>query len=67
MLTFEKIPVDDVALITDRLKQALLDDALVDRASELNWDTVRERLDQSKLKQKAISLYNDIFQTMSTM
>lgn len=56
-----EIPVDDVHVIADRLRKAALDDALVDRAAAINWETVRQRLDQSVLKQKAIKFYNAIF------
>jgi glycosyltransferase involved in cell wall biosynthesis len=56
-----EIPVDDVHVIADRLRKAALDDALVDRAAAINWETVRQRLDQSVLKQKAIQFYNAIF------
>jgi glycosyltransferase involved in cell wall biosynthesis len=56
-----EIPVDDIAFISDRLQQAIIDDVLVDQASEINWNTVRQRLDQAELKIKAISFYNDIF------
>ena len=57
-----EIPADDVAVIADRLRQAAIDDELVDRASEINWETVKARLDQSMLKKKAISFYDEIFQ-----
>lgn len=57
-----EIPADDVAVIADRLHRAVVDDALVDRASAINWETARTRLDQSFLKQKAISFYDEIFQ-----
>lgn len=57
------IPADDVVVIADRLRQAAVDDELVDRASDLNWATVRMRLDRSSLKQKAISFYDEIFQS----
>jgi glycosyltransferase involved in cell wall biosynthesis len=57
-----EIPVDDVAVISDRLQRAIADDELVDQASKINGETVRRRLDQSALKQKAISFYEDIFQ-----
>lgn len=56
-----EIPADDVTIIADRLRQAAIDDNLVDRASEMNWETVSTRLDQSLLKAKAISFYTSIF------
>lgn len=60
-----EIPADDVAVIADRLRKAALDDELVDQASEKNWETVRARLDQALLKQKAISFYDEILQAKS--
>jgi glycosyltransferase involved in cell wall biosynthesis len=58
------IPPDDVALIADRLHRALTDDALVDAAAELNWTTVRERLDQNILKKRAIAFYDEAFRKL---
>jgi glycosyltransferase involved in cell wall biosynthesis len=56
-----EIPVDDVEVIASRLRQAANDDALVDRASVLNLVTIKERVDQSKLKVEAIGFYERIF------
>lgn len=55
------VPPDDVAFIADRLRRALTDDALVDRAALRNWTTVCERLDQSVLKRRAVAFYDEIF------
>lgn len=56
-----EIPADNPAFIASRLRIALKDDALVDSAFEINWDTVRRRLDKAVLKKKAIALYDSIF------
>lgn len=56
------VPVDDVQFIAERLRTAVADDQLVDRAAELNWDTVKSRLDKDQLKMKAIDFYRQIFQ-----
>lgn len=56
-----QIPVDDPELIADRLKRALVDDDLVDRAAELNWKTAQDRLDQRVLKERAREYYRTIF------
>lgn len=56
-----EIPVDDVELIADRLKKALVEDGLVDGAAEINWKTVQERLDQNVLKERAAEFYRSIF------
>jgi glycosyltransferase involved in cell wall biosynthesis len=58
------VPPDDVEVISDRLRKALSDDHLVDRASELNWYTIQEKLDHLVLKQKAIAFYDDIFRSI---
>jgi len=55
------IPPDDIAYIGKRIRQALVDDALVTQASNFNWNTVCNRLDQKLLKQKEILFYNEIF------
>ena len=55
------IPPDDLPVIVDRLRRALNDDALVDRASELNWETVQSRLDQDAIQRVAMGFYETIF------
>ncbi len=56
-----EIPADNEDVIANRLYQAAENDALVDKASSINFDTISKRLDQSKLKSKAISFYDEIF------
>ena len=58
-----RIPADDVVAIAERIRRAATDDGLVNRAAELNWETVRTRLDQKELQQKAIGLYRSILGT----
>jgi glycosyltransferase involved in cell wall biosynthesis len=55
------VPPDAPAFIADRLRRALTDDALVDRAALRNWTTVCERLDQVVLKRRAVAFYDEIF------
>lgn len=55
------VPPEDAELIADRLRRAVMDDALVNQAAESNWLTVRDRLDQDVLGRKAVALYDDIF------
>ena len=55
------IPPDDLPVIVDRLRRALTDDALVDRASDLNWETVQSRLDQDAIQRVAMGFYETIF------
>lgn len=51
------VPVDDEALIADRLRRALSEDCLVDRAAELNWNTALERLERRVLLSRVRSFY----------
>jgi glycosyltransferase involved in cell wall biosynthesis len=55
------IPPDDIEFIGEKIRKAILDDELVDRAAEINWTTVCERLDQSILKVKEVAFYDQIF------
>jgi len=51
---------DNAQGIADRLRQAVMDDCLVEKAAEINWTTVCERLDQDMLKEMAIASYDNI-------
>ena len=55
------IPPDDIEIIGQRIRQAIADNALVDSAAEINWQTVCERLDQRLLQVKEVDFYNQIF------
>jgi hypothetical protein len=55
------VPPDDFDTICDRFLQALNDDALVDQAAEINWATVRARLDIRVLRGKVEAFYRQIF------
>jgi glycosyltransferase involved in cell wall biosynthesis len=55
------VPPDDFARICDRFERALSDDALVDRAAQINWETVKSRLDETVLSSQAVRLYETIF------
>lgn len=54
------VPPEDPDVIEKAIRRALTDDDLVNRAAEENWKTAVERLDQSKLKPKAVELYNTV-------
>lgn len=56
------VPPEDPDIIEMALRTALEDDALVDRASEINWRTALARLDGSLLKQKISLMYSQILQ-----
>lgn len=51
---------EDVPAISSALCRALTDDALVDRASQVNGQLVRERLDYRKLRGIVVSSYEKI-------
>lgn len=57
------VPPDDFDTICDRIRRALQDDELVDRAGALNWETVKARLDNAKLKLQVAAMYRDIVGT----
>ncbi len=56
------VPPEDPEIVAEAIKRALTDDELVDRAYEMNWDTVKERLNYDLLKEKTISSYKHIIQ-----
>jgi hypothetical protein len=51
---------DDPEGIAAAIRRAATDDALVDRAAELNARTAGERLEYRKLKQQAVELYETV-------
>ncbi len=55
------IPPDDFETICDRFGRALSDDALVDRAADVNWKTVEARLDFRVLQGEVGRFYRMIF------
>lgn len=61
------IPPDDVEVIADRIRRAISDDALVDSAAMINWQTVRDRLDQRVLQKREIDVYDKIFADVSSV
>ena len=55
------IPADDVDTIAARIRSALTDDALVDRAAAINWRVVEARLDEQVLRRQVWSFYDEAF------
>lgn len=55
------VPHDDVEVIAHRIRKALTDDALVDKAAGINWQTAKDRLDQGMIKGKVLDFYDRIF------
>jgi len=58
------IPPDDFEFICDRFERALSDDALVDRAAEMNYRTIKARLDLDVLKPRVEVFYDEAFATV---
>jgi glycosyltransferase involved in cell wall biosynthesis len=56
------IPPDNVDVIADRLRSALSNDYLVDNAAEVNWHTIKKRLNQNDFSNRVWSFYDEIFQ-----
>lgn len=54
------VSATDPQSIAAALRQALTDDAMVDRATEINNELVDERLDLAKVKPKVIELYKKV-------
>lgn len=55
------VPCDNVEVIAQRLRAALVDDDLVDNAAKINWDTIQLRLDQTKVTARVGEFYDEIF------
>jgi glycosyltransferase involved in cell wall biosynthesis len=51
------VPPEEPEIIADRLRRAVLDDALVDRAAAINSQTVAARLDRRRIREIAIRDY----------
>jgi glycosyltransferase involved in cell wall biosynthesis len=55
------VPPEDPQAIAEALRQALTDDSLVNRAAEMNAQTIAQRLDNSVIKPQVIRMYQDIY------
>jgi glycosyltransferase involved in cell wall biosynthesis len=55
------VPPEDPQEIANAIRCALNDDALVDRAAEINAQTIKERLDYSVIQTEAIKIYQTIY------
>ena len=58
------VPAEEPREIAEAIRAALLDDALVDKAAEINFATVRQRLDYSKIQTQVIEIYKNIFDSI---
>jgi glycosyltransferase involved in cell wall biosynthesis len=54
------VPPEDPEIIAEAIRKALSDDDLVDRASEINREIIKSRLDYNDLKEKTVNSYKKI-------
>ena len=54
------VPPEDPEIIEKALRKALTDDKLVDSAAKINWQIVKNRLDEKILKKKVIDFYKTV-------
>lgn len=55
------VPPDDIEFICERFARALDDDVLVDEAADINWKTVKARLDHDVLTRRIEDFYDKAF------
>jgi hypothetical protein len=55
------VPPEDPQAIVDALRRALIDDLLVNRAAEINAQTIAQRSDNSVIKPQVIKMYENIY------
>jgi glycosyltransferase involved in cell wall biosynthesis len=58
------IPPDDVEVVEAAIRRALTDDALVDRAAEINWQVAQARLASTTIRPQVISYYEQVYHAM---
>ncbi len=51
--------------ISDRLRRALADDALVDRAAAINWEVAQRRLDFREIRRTVVGAYRELAKATS--
>lgn len=54
------VPAEDPEVISQAIREAVLNDSLVDAADELNKKTARERLDESIIRPQVVRMYKEI-------
>ena len=54
------VPPEDPEPVAAAIRRALSDDALVDRAAELNARVARERLDELVIRPQVIAMYEKV-------
>ena len=56
------VPAEEPEIIAMWIREALLDDELVNNAARINWQTALARLEGEALKQQAIAIYDTVNQ-----
>ena len=54
------MPPEDSYPIASAIRQAILDDSLVDTAAELNAEVARTRLDREVIRQEVVKMYKSV-------
>jgi glycosyltransferase involved in cell wall biosynthesis len=54
------VPPEDPQIVAGAIRRAITDDKLVDRAAEINDETVQQRLAYAVMKEKIINMYNSV-------
>jgi len=54
------VPPEDPFYLANKIRIALTNNALVDEASEVNWQTIKKRADSGLLKQETLQMYSYI-------
>jgi glycosyltransferase involved in cell wall biosynthesis len=54
------VPPDDPCAVAGAIRRAVADDALVDGASRLNWETAVARLDEKAIRPRVIGMYEEV-------
>ncbi len=54
------VPPEDPEPVAEAIRRAVSDDALADRAAELNWKTATERLDGTAIREQVVAMYREI-------
>lgn len=54
------VPPEDPELVAAAIRRAVSDDALVDRAAEMNAQAARERLDEKAIRPQVIAMYERV-------
>ena len=57
------VPPEDPDEIANAIRRALMEDTLVDRAAEINTTIVKKRLDYFTVKQQAVKMYREIYES----